>query len=476
MKTNLKESKTNSEFDINDIIGCKAVAGESITDIAKEYKVDRNFVYRQKSRVQNALIEHKNTPKEQTIIITKELVKRIIIGCMLLCKGSTEDCRRFLALVFSINISIGKISGIINKAAENARVWNESILLDKIYIGANDEIFQGNRPILVGVDPKTTYIYLFHAASNREANTWGCALLDKVETQGLWLTQAVSDAGKGIIKGTKDVFGENIIYQADVFHVIYEFNKGIKSLENYTYRCIKEHERLLKKSSRNNTFNEQIEKAKNKEFTTIQAYDQLYILSIWIRELLEIGGYFYEDRVILFRFIIQQIEELKLATNNYLKKSIKFIKNNLEKILQFVKIAEDALSNLAVIEGVDEEILRKMWIQEIYRTNSPEYNYLESEIGIALGSRYLEIRQRYAMFKSDITRASSIVECINSLIRPYINLKRSIPENFTHILQMYFNTRKYRRSRIAERREKSPYELLTGNKCDNILDILCPTT
>ena len=157
---------------------------------------------------------------------------------------------------------------------------------------------------------------------------------------------------------------------------------------------------------------------------------QMILLGMYLSNFFWRVSNFYEDRVILFRFIIEQIEERKLAKNSYLKKSIKFMKNNLEQILQFVKLAEDTLSDLAIIEDIDEEILRKMWIQERYRVDTPEYNYLESEIGIALGSRYLEIRQRYARFKGDITKASSIVECINSLIRPYINLKRSIPENF----------------------------------------------
>lgn len=476
MITTFEAKKRNSseiDFETKDIIGCKAVAGESISELAVKYNVNRNFVYSEKMRVQEVLKSSRTTPKGQCLILTKDLINRIIVGCMLLCKGSTEDCQRFLLLVFAISVSIGKISGIINKTAKNAQVWNDSIRLDNIHIGANDEIFQGSSPILVGVDAKTTYIYLFTAATNRDANTWGCLLLGKAESQGLCLKQAVSDAGKGIIRGTKDAFGEDIIYQADVFHLIYEFNKGMKSSEQYAYRCIKEHEDLIKKRSKKSITQEHIEKAKIKEIAAIKEYELLSIMCEWIRELLEIGGYFYEDRIVLFRFIIENFEELKL-TNSYLKKSVKFMKNNIEQILNFVRIAENNLVTLATIEGIDLVILRKIWIQDGYTTHSPEYNYLEAEIGIALGNRYLEIRQRYAAFKEDITKASSIVECINSLIRPYINLKRAIPDGFIHLLQMYFNTRNYRRSRIQERCKKSPYELLTGIRCDNLLDILCP--
>lgn len=72
----------------------------------------------------------------------------------------------------------------------------------------------------------------------------------------------------------------------------------------------------------------------------------------------------------------------------------------------------------------------------------------------------------------NVVRASSMVECINSLIRPYLFLKKAVPNKFLLLLQFYFNTRKYRRSQKPERVGKSPFELLTGNEHENPLEIL----
>jgi hypothetical protein len=61
---------------------------------------------------------------------------------------------------------------------------------------------------------------------------------------------------------------------------------------------------------------------------------------------------------------------------------------------------------------------------------------------------------------------------MNSLIRPYLLLKRADTGKFLDLLQFYFNTRKYKRSRVSENVEKSLIELLTRCSYDNPLNIL----
>jgi len=78
-----------------------------------------------------------------------------------------------------LSVSIRKISSVINEAALTAKRWNDSIDLSTIKTGANDEIFQGHSPVLVGVDPLTTYTYLLNSAKRRDATTWGTYLLEK---------------------------------------------------------------------------------------------------------------------------------------------------------------------------------------------------------------------------------------------------------------------------------------------------------
>ncbi len=70
-----------------------------------------------------------------------------------------------------------------------------------------DEIFQCSNPVLVGVDAASTYCYLLKLAEHRDADTWGCHVLDAVE-QGLAPTRTIADAGSGLRAGHQAAFGQ----------------------------------------------------------------------------------------------------------------------------------------------------------------------------------------------------------------------------------------------------------------------------
>ena len=62
----------------------------------------------------------------------------------------------------------------------------------------------------------------------------------------------------------------------------------------------------------------------------------------------------------------------------------------------------------------------------------------------------------------EIVQSSSIVECINSIIRPYINnTKTQISQEFLNLIMFYHNHRRYK---DGKRTGKIPYEILTGEK------------
>ena len=140
---------------------------------------------------------------------------------------------------------------------------------------------------------------------------------------------------------------------------------------------------------------------------------------------------------------------------------IKYLENHKDKLLTFVLQAQDRIKKLAKDKEVDEEILIKMWEQMRYSTDTAEYNIMEAEIGTNLMEKYTEVRIEFEKILNELIRASSIVECENSRIRPYLSLKRAVYDKFTDLMQFYLNTHKYRRSRKEERKGKSPLELLT---------------
>jgi predicted DNA-binding protein YlxM (UPF0122 family) len=457
------------------VLGCKAISGISVTEISSEYRVNRQFIYDQKNKVEDILDKtfNKTEEKAQVLILDENTIEKTIVACMVICKGSENDTQEFIKSIYKIHVSIGKISKVINEASERALKWNNSIELNGIIIGANDEIFQGNKPVLVGVDPKSTYTYLMQETKNRDSTTWGVTLLEK-EKQGLNLKTSVNDGGTGLNKGVKDAF-PNINVQADVFHAEKDISFATISFERKAYKDIKEEyiaeNKFLRSKNPTDKLLAKYDVALEKSKISIDIYDRIKILYTWLIEVFGMGGYNYNDKEELLKFIVKEMEELPNG-NAYLKKGILFLSENSNNLLHFVKEAENLMCDFSKKESIDMEILKKMWEQQQYSYSSAKYNILEGEIGTLLDERYTEIREKWNSRIKEIVRASSLVECINSLIRPYLFLKRAVPGKFLDLLQFYFNTRKYTRSRVTERIGKSPIELLTGLSYEDPLTIL----
>jgi hypothetical protein len=76
------------------IIGMKALSGSSVTKLSQEFDVNRVFIYAQKSRIKEMLESEKLSSTIPLVELDKRMVEKIIIGGMLICKGSTEDIHR----------------------------------------------------------------------------------------------------------------------------------------------------------------------------------------------------------------------------------------------------------------------------------------------------------------------------------------------------------------------------------------------
>ena len=69
-------------------------------------------------------------------------------------------------------------------------------------------------------------------------------------------------------------------------------------------------------------------------------------------------------------------------------------------------------------------------------------------------------------------RASSLVENLNSRLRNYFLLRRTLSESYLNLLQFSLNHRRFMRSEVAERVGKSPKEVMTGQPHPHWLELL----
>jgi hypothetical protein len=109
-----------------------------------------------------------NKENYSLIEINETLIKRTIVSCAVECKGSIENIQAHIENIYEVHISEGNISNILNEAAKKAKTFNEWIKLDEIKIRVSDEIFQAGDPVLVGVEPINTFVYLMVSSKKRD--------------------------------------------------------------------------------------------------------------------------------------------------------------------------------------------------------------------------------------------------------------------------------------------------------------------
>jgi hypothetical protein len=73
-------------------------------------------------------------------------------------------------------------------------------------------------------------------------------------------------------------------------------------------------------------------------------------------------------------------------------------------------------------------------------------------------------------------RSSSLVENLNSRLRNYFTLRRHLGKPYLDLLRFFLNRPRFVRSRRAERKGKSPRELMTGQDHPHWLTLLPNST
>jgi len=220
---------------------------ESITELATEHGVSRKFVYEQAHRANVALdaaFPTATNDDEKVLFevkVTRRLVCQMILALTLICRGSYRGVIEFLRDLLGVHISEGTVHNVHEAAARQAGVINSGIALSGVRVSLHDEIFQGPRPVLAGVDAKSTFCYLLAAETHRDGDTWGVHLMD-AKAQGLNPDYTITDAGQGARVGQQIALSGTPCH-GDVFHIQHQFETLANTLariaQGDTSRCRK---------------------------------------------------------------------------------------------------------------------------------------------------------------------------------------------------------------------------------------------
>ena len=290
-----------------------------ISNLATDYEVSRKFVYEQSDKAKQALNEsfEPTTPDEQILFhlpITKAWLFQLILRPVLICHSSLRGVVELLRDVFDVAISVSTVRNRFNTAAAQASAINAVQDLSLIEVDLRDEFFQVHRPVLVGMDGASTYCYLLALAEHRNADTWGCHLLDAVD-QGLAPTRTIADAGSGLRAGHQAAFGDEVPCHGDVFHIQHQCQSVANSLTRQAMGATTRRQELeqkmviAKQKGQGNRLSKKLTLAHQQETIAITLAQDVKTLIGWLNhDVLELAGPALAERQELYDFVVAELQ------------------------------------------------------------------------------------------------------------------------------------------------------------------------
>jgi hypothetical protein len=454
----------------------------AMTNLAIQYKISRTFLYQLMGAAliylsEMLTVESRQVPSNQMEIEAFILLLRLEGKC------SISSISEILTTLNYPSHSTGMISQLLSKYGKKLPSTLSSPEEHQV-IYLSDEIFALGCPILITIEPKSTAILKMELAPNRSSESW------KNHSEELQLNQFVakalaSDRGKGITGGYKAVY-PHLPWYSDHFHEFRGLFKLLNKFERQAYSAIDyEHDRLCRFDNARSETNletrlEPYEQTAKECSDRIDFYQQFEdSLSMLIPSLYFFNhegqpnyGHTVKDDILT---IMEWLEELE---NQSINEQTILIRKHLDDITSCYQAVEDIYQNLST--KIDSQALNALCLawQHQHLANQTKgtskcYHRDEFHFWLSYAEHLLDCQDEEqaeaiieAVFDSldELVRFFSLIEMVNSLIRPYLNsCKGQITQETLNLIMFFHNHRPYK---TGKRKGMAPIEILTRTKND----------
>jgi len=456
---------------------------DSVSEIARRNEVSRKFVYQQKEKAEHAIAEafHPEQADDSKVLfylpVTSQWLHQLALALILICHSSYRGVIELFRDLLDVPISLGTVHALVQQAVTAARQVNEVEDLSPIKVGAHDEIFQARSPVLVGADVASTYCYLLSQEQARDGDTWGIRLLE-LSDKGMDLDYTIADGGKGLRAGQAQAW-EDTPCHGDVFHPLLDMGRLSFYLENRAYGAMSKLEKLTrkmeraKKKAQGNKLSSQLAAARKAEQQSVELADDILALCTWMREdILAPVGPDFAARCELFDFVTDALRAREHLAPHRIKPVRSALEHQRDQLLAFVRIIDQELIDIAHQFHLPSATVRQVYSLHRPDLQEPQRHAQTHCLRQQLGTLFQSIDQAVADIVAHTVRASSIIENLNSRLRNYFFLRRQIGPQYLDLLRFFLNHRRFMRSQHAERRDKTPAELLAGHDLPHWLELL----
>ncbi len=270
-------------------------------------------------------------------------------------------------------------------------------------------------------------------------------------------------------------------YYPDHFHEFRELAKVILfELEKGAYKAIAyeyDWEGVFDSAKSERVQNERFaawESAVKATEEAIKEYEAHKYLFGFIKENLELfdeGGHL-RDREAVRGEILTTLELMKELSNKKVEGIVIKLEGKVDEFLLYFEKAQEVYKGLSA-QMEDNQVLQGLclawqWDHKVHQAKGAKQKHFyrkERDFWLAyagglLGQDIERVKEATFRELDTVVRSSSLVEMVNSLIRPYLNTcKGQITQETLNLIMFYHNHRKFN---DGKRKKKAPIEILTG--------------
>ncbi len=466
-----------------------------VTWLADVFGTSRVSIYGLHKRLQEGLMKASQPAafpgvfgdgkREDAVLVTNNRLVRTVLTATFPGNVSIRPLQAIMSEAFDEQRSVGWISELRLSAG---RLAGEKLAqIDTSALGSvvvlRDETFFQDHPILLVVDPISTTILFAQVCTDRQADTWGLALL-MAQERGAVITGLVEDMARFYPKSQQLADMEQVEVQKDVWHLQREGGRIRVSLEKAAYRAmgqVAQFEKRLQKSWNDTLFEQHYLPAVEQEAQAIEQHDAF---EVWLDHLTD-----------AFELVDWRSGELRdPATATWLLQHILAALANIEhsKVQGFVRTLrhyqDQLLTALTWLDAAvadfrpalaehladpqqqirfERTVARHWRLRQALINGHKALHFQAARAQADLNSLVADdpVRQRLAarlmQLLDSSTRTSSLIECINGLLKRFLNDRQSFrsPQTlqaYLNLFVLWHNMRPYQR---GKRQGQSPYQI-----------------
>jgi hypothetical protein len=463
------------------------------TWLADVFDISRPTLYSLPKRVMERLLAAPPTalPDKQVkavhqIEVNATRLERTVLTAAFPGKMALRPLQELLAEAFDESRSIGWLSELLTEAGQKAGQVLKQIDFSAVgpVLVLRDETFFQDRPVLFLVEPLSSTILSAFVAPDRQADTWGLLLLMARE-QGVDIAGLIEDMARMYPKSLREAGLDELeeAVQKDLWHVERDGGQLGRDLERSAFQATRRVlalEAKLRKAWSDDLFLKEYIPTVAAEEKRYAQHDEFVACFSHLCDALEIvdlpSGAIrdYQTNAWLLEEALRAMSNIDEAR---VQQWVKTLRRHQAQLLTWMKWLTSALAGFQkqLAQVLEHPLAQTQFIQLVakqwrlrqalvngHRHWQPVADRTAAMLQcVTAGSPTLAaLAQRLADILDAACRTSSMIECINGLLKQFLHNRRSFAsadamQTYLNLFTLWHNMRVYQR---GKRQGQSPYQ------------------